>query len=167
MKRRLRLALPLAFVLFLADCTTKELATELLEPAHIAHPVLGNFVRFTLAYNDGAAMGLPVGDNARWPLVAFSLIAVGALIHYAMSTSAGARSRQLGLGLVIGGALGNLVSRAFSQRGVVDFIDVGIGTHRFYIFNVADIGITMGALLLAILIYRSPRVEAQAPPSTA
>ena len=159
MIRRLRLAIPLAFVLFLADCSTKELATELLEPAHIAHPVLGTFVRFTLTYNDGAAMSLPIGDNARWPLVAFSLLALGAFVYYAFSAQFGARARQIGLGLLMGGTLGNVFSRAFSQRGVVDFIDVGFGSYRFYVFNVADIGITLGALLLAILIYRSPQPE--------
>src|SRR5689334_20277932 len=107
MKRRLRLAIPLAFVLFLADCTTKDLASALLEPAHVAHPILGNFLRFTLTYNEGAAMSLPLGDNSRWPLVALGLLGVGAFIYYAFSAQFSGRARQIGFGLLIGGALGN------------------------------------------------------------
>jgi signal peptidase II len=158
MKRRIRLALPLAFVLFLADCTTKDIASQLLEPAHVAHPVVGNLIRFTLTYNDGAAMSLPLplGDNARWVLVAVGLVGVSAFIYYACSAQFNTRARQIGFGLLIGGALGNLASRAFSPRGVADFIDIGIGTHRFYVFNVADIWISLGGVLLAFLIYRSP-----------
>lgn len=155
MSRRIRLALPLAFVFFLTDCTTKDIASELLEPAHVAHPILGNLLRFTLTYNDGAAMSLPLGDHARWFLVAFGVVGVSAFIYYAFSAQFSTRGSQIGLGLLIGGAIGNLASRAFSPRGVVDFIDIGIGNHRFYIFNVADIGITVGALLLAVLLYRS------------
>jgi signal peptidase II len=169
MSRRIRLALPLAFVFFLADCTTKDLASELLEPAHVAHPVIGNLVRFTLTYNDGAAMSLPLplGDNPRWPLVALGVLGVSAFVYYALSAEFSGRARQIGFGLLIGGALGNLASRAFSPRGVVDFIDVGIGTNRFYIFNVADIGVTLGAVLLAILIHRTPTEGPSRAPDTA
>jgi signal peptidase II len=52
------------------------------------------------------------------------------------------------LALVAGGAAGNLIDRLRWDRGVVDFIDVGLGNTRFYIFNVADAAITVGAILL-------------------
>ena len=104
-------------------------------------------------------MSLPIGDNLRWLLVAFGVLAVGAFVYYAFSSEFSSRARQIGLGILMGGAVGNLASRAFSHRGVVDFIDVGFGSHRFYVFNVADIGITLGAVLLAFLIYRAPQAE--------
>ena len=66
------------------------------------------------------------------------------------------------LGLIIGGALGNLTDRLRSPRGVVDFIDMGLGDYRFWTFNVADVGVTAGAaLLLYLLLRRSRPDEAQ------
>jgi signal peptidase II len=59
------------------------------------------------------------------------------------------------LALVMGGALGNLLDRLRSTRGVVDFIDLGVGTWRFWTFNLADVGVSVGALLLAWHLARS------------
>lgn len=56
-----------------------------------------------------------------------------------------------------GGAVGNLLDRIRSARGVVDFIDLGIGDVRFWTFNMADVGITCGAIVLAILLAREER----------
>jgi signal peptidase II len=56
--------------------------------------------------------------------------------------------------------VGNLLDRLRSARGVVDFIDIGIGTHRFWTFNIADIGVTIGtAMLTWILCVRTSREE--------
>jgi len=67
----------------------------------------------------------------------------------------------LALGLAWGGAAGNLIDR-FLQRdgirnGVVDFIDIGIGDVRFWTFNVADSAVTVGALMLAWVLWREDR----------
>jgi signal peptidase II len=51
--------------------------------------------------------------------------------------------------------VGNLTDRLISSRGVVDFIDVGIGDARFYTFNIADSAVTVGAILLAVISMRS------------
>ena len=67
---------------------------------------------------------------------------------------AGDRFRQLALGLVAGGAAGNLIDRIRSGRGVVDFLDVGIGALRWPTFNVADIAVSCGAIALAISLWR-------------
>lgn len=61
-----------------------------------------------------------------------------------------------------GGAIGNIFDRIRFRAGVVDFIDVGLGNHRFWIFNVADAGITIGALVLAFTLLRA---EPETPPS--
>jgi signal peptidase II len=65
-------------------------------------------------------------------------------------------AQAVALALIAGGALGNLIDRLRSIRGVVDFIDVGIGDWRFWTFNVADMGVTTGAALLALLLIRRP-----------
>ena len=155
--RRLRLALPLAATILMADCTTKELAVERLSPEQIPHAVAGDLIQFTLTYNDGAAMNLPVGENPRWRLVGLSLVMILVLLRLLWRTPETATGRRAALGLILGGAIGNLVSRVSGTRGVVDFIDVGFGSARFWIFNVADIAVTCGALLLAWVIWNEDR----------
>ncbi len=61
--------------------------------------------------------------------------------------------------LLWAGAAGNLWDRVRSPRGVVDFIDVGLGGWRFWIFNVADVAITLGAVLLAVTLAREDRAR--------
>ena len=154
--RRVRLALPLAFLLFLADCTTKELAVEHLVPEHVAHPVIGDLLQFTLAYNNVAAMSIPLGPYGRWLLVSVGTVVVIVLLRAAFTGPRGRSAQQVAVGLLLGGALGNLTSRILSERGVVDFIDIGIGTRRFYIFNLADVAITAGVVVWAYALHRAP-----------
>jgi signal peptidase II len=63
------------------------------------------------------------------------------------------------LALVAGGALGNLLDRLRSARGVVDFIDIGVGSYRLWTFNIADLGVTAGGVLLAVLLLRRSNEE--------
>lgn len=154
--RRLRFALPLALAVLVLDCTTKQVAVESLVPERAPHDVAGDVIRFTLVYNQGAAMGLPFGAIGRWPMVALGLVIISVLVALLWRTPARAVWQRVALGLILGGALGNLLSRASSARGVVDFIDVGLGATRFYVFNVADIGVCVGAVLLAIVLWRTP-----------
>ncbi len=67
---------PIVATVFLADCATKAVAVQELSPAHVPHPVLGQFLRFTLGYNPAGAMSLSLGSLSR-PLL--SLVAVLAL----------------------------------------------------------------------------------------
>jgi signal peptidase II len=75
--------------------------------------------------------------------------------------------RQLALGLVAGGAAGNLIDRVRSARGVVDFLDVGIGTLRWPTFNVADIAVSCGAIALVISMWREDAHRAQTESASA
>lgn len=144
---------PVAAVLLLTDCATKELAVEHLPP-YSPQEVVGDLIRVKLAFNPGAAMGLSLGPFSR---PAFTLIALGTLfflLHLYRQTDATDKWRAAALGLVFGGAVGNLADRVRSPRGVVDFIDVGLGGYRFWTFNLADAGVTVGALALAWLLWR-------------
>jgi signal peptidase II len=91
-----------------------------------------------------------------------AVAAILALLVLYRRTAPEARLRAAALALVAGGAMGNLLDRLRSPLGVVDFIDVGIGDARFWTFNVADVGVTVGAVLLAMVLWREeqPRVEA-------
>ena len=116
--------------------------------------VVGEWVRLHLVYNRGAAFGLHLGPYSRWIFLVIAVLAVVILYRMSVSSPPGDRFRQLALGLVAGGAVGNLIDRIRSDQGVVDFLDVGIGALRWPTFNVADIGVTCGAVLLAILLWK-------------
>ena len=142
-----------------ADCATKLAAVEELSPAYVPHEVAGDVVRLTLAYNPGAAMSLSVGEHDRATFTFLAVVALGVLTALYRRTPGPARTQAVALALITGGALGNLVDRLRSPQGVVDFIDIGVGSLRFWTFNLADVGVTAGALLLAVSIWRSTQDE--------
>lgn len=141
-------------MLVLTDCSTKELIQSELAGNPGPHSVLGDWLRFTLAYNPGAALSLSLGNASRFVFSSIALGAIGALLVLYRKTAADASLRAAALAMVAGGALGNLLDRLRSPRGVVDFIDIGIGDSRFWTFNIADIGVTVGALMLAVVFWR-------------
>ncbi len=140
--------LVIAATVVAGDIFSKQLALAFLPPSGIPLEVAGDWVRFTLAFNRGAAFGMHVGP---WSRIVFSAFAVGmvAVLLVSAGRVAGPAQRLVtAMGLVAGGALGNLVDRIRWDRGVVDFIDVGVGLTRFWTFNLADSAITVGAVLL-------------------
>ncbi len=136
-------------VILAVDLATKALAERSLD-SHSVVPVLGDFLRLHLVYNTGAAFGLDLGPYSRWIFLATAVLAVLFLTQLAWNSAPLDRFRLLALGLVAGGASGNLVDRVRSSQGVVDFLDLGLGTVRFPTFNVADLGVSAGAMLLAV-----------------
>jgi signal peptidase II len=157
--RNPRLAAPLALLVLLVDCTTKELAVTTLSPEHVPHPIAGEVLRLTLAYNQDGAMSLPLGQFGRWPLIAIGIAIVAILVRLLWRTPPESAWRRAALGLLIGGALGNIGSRIWTTRGVVDFIDIGVGSWRFFTFNVADIAVFLGACILAYRLWREQEEE--------
>jgi signal peptidase II len=140
-------------VVLAADIATKFLAErELLRSA--GRTVLGDWLQLRLVYNPGAAFGLNLGPLSRWIFMGVAVAAVFLLFRYHRMAEPGDWFRQLALGLVSGGALGNLVDRVRSSQGVVDFLDVGIGAYRWPTFNVADMAVSCGAIALAISLWR-------------
>jgi signal peptidase II len=123
-------------------------------------PVFGDYVRLTYIYNPGAAFGLHLGPYSRIFFLALSVAAVVILFMIFRSTPLTDRARLIAVSLVTGGALGNMFDRVRSPRGVVDFLDVGVGHVRWPVFNVADIAVTTGAILLAISLWREEQGEA-------
>ena len=152
-----------AVIVVVLDVVTKVLAARLLEPEHVPHEIIGEIVRFTLAYNPGAAFSMSLGPYSRVIFGALAVIALVILWRLYRQTQPGEVARVLALGLAWGGAAGNLIDRLRSPRGVVDFIDIGVGDVRFWTFNVADSAVTVGALLLAWVLWREDREEGKAP----
>jgi signal peptidase II len=152
---------PILLVIAVVDVITKAAAERLLLPRGIPHEVLGNTLRFTLVYNPGAAFGLNLGPQSRWIFAALTLVALVILGRLYRTTRPAHATRVVALALVCAGAIGNLFDRMRSFFGVVDFIDVGVGDARWPTFNVADMAVSVGAGLLAWVLWQEDR-EARA-----
>ena len=164
-----RLFWPILIAIVAVDILTKRIAVGALgSQQRIPHEALGDWMRFTLVYNPGAAFGLHVGEYSRWVFMALTIGALLILGRLYISTKAGDASRVTALSLVCGGALGNLLDRITSHRGVIDFIDVGVRDARWPTFNVADMAVSIGAFLLAVVLWSEDRaLEVGGPPALA
>jgi signal peptidase II len=153
-------AIPVFLLVVILDQITKLVAEATL--AATPRPVFGEWFRFALVYNPGAAFGLHLGPYSRWifmGLTAGALVILGRL--YQQTEDHDVR-RVLSISLVAAGAVGNVIDRIRSEYGVVDFIDIGFGAHRWPTFNVADIAVSSGAFLLALVLWHEERREAEA-----
>lgn len=142
------------------DLWTKSWALRELATSGHGHELLGGLVPLTLAFNKGAAFGIRIGEDSRWffiPVTIIALVLLGILMKQAVARD---YLRIGSISLVVSGALGNLYDRVRWDRGVVDFLGpVDLGLWNFPIFNVADMAITCGAVLLAISFWLEEREE--------
>jgi signal peptidase II len=145
-----------------ADVLTKWWAETALRPQGFPRGIAGEWLRLTLVYNPGAAFGLNVGEHSRWVFMALTVIALAILGRLYLNTRDGDMPRSIALALVCAGALGNLIDRVRSGRGVVDFIDIGVGATRWPTFNVADMAVSSGAVLLAWVLWYQDQQESAA-----
>ena len=150
---------PIAVVLTL-DVVTKAWVMNTFQLYEQAS-VIGDFFRFTYTHNPGAAFGINIGEHSRIFFLILSLVALGVLGAIYRGTPSSDRLRVLAISLVAAGALGNIWDRIRLEQGVVDFLDFGIGAHRFPVFNIADSSVTVGAVLLLISFWLEGRQEAR------
>lgn len=139
----------LAMTVIVLDQLTKYWILAVLRlPEYASHDVVWP-LQFTRIWNQGVSFGmLQAGEDlVRWGLVVFSIGVAALLVAWARSQAR--LLPALGLGLVIGGAIGNAVDRA-RFGAVVDFIDVQRLGFFPWIFNIADSGITIGVILLLL-----------------
>ena len=140
------------------DFVTKRWALDaLLEESS---ELFGGLLPLTLAFNKGAAFGLSIGEDSRWffiPVTIIALILLAVLLRQAEDRD---WWRVTAISLVVSGALGNLWDRVRWDQGVVDFLGpVDLIFWNFPIFNVADMAITTGAIMLAISFWLEDRAE--------
>ncbi len=140
---RWRVFVAVAVAVVVLDQLTKAWLVARLAPGQ-SMDVLGEWLRLVHGQNTGALFGL-FRDSAAG-FAAVSIVVIGAILWYE-SRSGGTRFVSLALGLLFGGALGNLADR-LRLGYVVDFVDAGIGTLRFWTFNVADASISLAIVLL-------------------
>ena len=110
--------------------------------------VLGNFFRLTYVENSGIVFGIDVG-SAMPLFTLLSLVATALIIYLLYRERLNIMPVRLALAVVLGGAIGNAIDRILWSK-VVDFMDFGIASYRFYIFNVADMAVTLGVALYLI-----------------
>jgi signal peptidase II len=146
------------------DHATKIAATGLLP--HGGFSVASDLLRFELAYNHGAFLG--VGANlpgAVRKLILLGVVPLGlfATIVWMLRAGAASRAQLTGIALIVGGGLGNWIDRLLHQGRVTDFVSVGVGPLRTGIFNVADVAVVSGLLLLLIATHGAERNRDASP----
>lgn len=109
--------------------------------------VIDGVLKITLIRNTGAAFGMLQGGRVF--LIISSVIASIFIIFLAQRIPEKERAKQVFLGMILGGALGNLIDRLY-PGSVIDFINMGIGSYRWPFYNVADSAVTVGGILLII-----------------
>jgi len=122
-------------------------------------PIVDGLLSLTLVLNPGLAFGLLGGlpEAWRWTVAVLSLVALAVLARVALRVlPAGGPTGRLAIGLIFGGAVGNLIDRA-RFGAVVDFVDVYWRGWHWPAFNVADSAITIGVALLALRMLAEPR----------
>lgn len=149
--QRLGLVSAVAASVAIVDLLTKSIAEELL--SRNGSVVITPFLNLRLGYNTGISFGLlrATSGSAVIAMIAVQSLIVMGLVLLAVRNSA--RLERLALALILGGALGNIVDR-FQDGAVTDFLDVHLSGWHWPTFNVADIAITCGAVLLILVSLR-------------
>lgn len=133
----------LAIAVVVADQLSKAWLVSILAPGQSTQ-VVGDLVRLVHSRNAGGLFGLLQGQAL--PFAALSIVVMGLIVGY-HARSGRSPYLTVTLGLLLGGAIGNLIDRV--RLGyVVDFVDAGIGSLRWYTFNVADASISLAIVLL-------------------
>lgn len=114
-----------------------------------AHNLFGDFVRLTYIENPGMAFGIQFGGQKFFTI--FAAVAAVVIFVYIVRARTEKVSLRLALALILGGAIGNLIDRMLYSK-VVDFVDVGVGSTRWPIFNLADSAVTIGMIILVSLV---------------
>lgn len=141
--------LGLSAAVIVLDQLSKWWALSALQPAGVQHPVIPGFLNWTLAFNTGAAFSF-LADGAGWQRWFFVLLAVAisaVLVGWLRRTPRRDWRTALPLALIVGGAVGNLIDRLHAAQ-VTDFIHVHFRQWNYPVFNIADCGITVGAVML-------------------
>ncbi len=147
---RLVLALVILLPCVACDQFSKQLAEEHLKDAGV-HSFLGDTLRLVYAENTGAFLGLgqELSAELRFALlIVLTGLLLLLLLGYLIVRWKMARTQFIALILILAGGIGNLIDRATQNGVVVDFLNVGVGTLRSGIFNVADVAVMTGFVVL-------------------
>lgn len=139
----------IAFGIIILDQLTKWLVVRNMEVRE-SIPIVENIIHLTSHRNAGAAFGILQGQM--WLFYVATVAVVAVIIYMIQTQLEGSRWYGTALGLILGGAIGNFIDRLL-EGAVVDFIDVYIFTYNFPIFNVADISLVTGVIMVIIHVF--------------
>lgn len=151
--------LGLAVLVVVADQLAKAWLVSFLAPGE-RRSVIGDVLRLVFSQNSGALFGLFKSQAVLFGIVSIGVI--GLIVWYHASSGRDLRL-SVALGLLLGGAVGNMIDR-LRLGYVVDFVDLGVGNVRWYTFNLADTAISGAILLLILLALRPTRARPPARP---
>ncbi|HZY45337.1 MAG TPA: signal peptidase II [Anaerolineae bacterium] len=160
MLRRSTVAILLiALLLITLDQVSKYLVSTLLPINGTWSPFPGEdpFFRIIYVYNTGAAFGSFRDLGIVFIPIAFLVIA--GILYYSRRVSDNQKLLRVALGFMLGGASGNLIDRLLRSGHVIDFLDVGVGSTRWYVSNFADISIVLGVILLGVSMWRDEKKQ--------
>lgn len=149
-----------AVLILLSDQLSKLLVSRMLVPG-VASPIIPGFFDLTLVTNTGGIFGILRDAGSATRSILFSaipVVAVALIAWYGWRLPAGRAWSSAALGLILGGAAGNLVDR-FRLGHVIDFLDAYVGTHHWPAFNLADSGICVGVTILLAEGFFAPRAD--------
>ena len=133
-------------IIFILDRLSKYFILELSNSAEKFNIPITSFLNFNLVWNSGIAFGLfSFNENFYYNLITLIIIVITLVILFLAIKSNGAE--KIGFSMIFGGSLGNIFDRLY-YKAVVDFIDLHINNIHWFIFNIADIFITLGVIML-------------------
>jgi signal peptidase II len=138
------------------DQVSKMVARQTLQDSAVIR-LLGDTIRLEYTENPGAflSFGASISEEVRfWVFLVLNGALLMGILMYLILSKQLSTGQTIALSLVLGGGLGNLIDRIFNDGRVIDFLNLGIGSLRTGIFNVADVAITTGVVLLLTLSIR-------------
>jgi signal peptidase II len=156
MTRRIILILLVTLSCVACDQLSKSVARQTLADSGVIR-LLGDTIRLQYTENPGAflSFGADISEEVRfWIFTLLIGALLGGLLAYLIASRTPSAIQTVGLSLILGGGLGNLIDRVTNEGRVIDFLNLGMGSLRTGIFNVADVAITIGA---SFLVYEAIR----------
>jgi signal peptidase II len=143
------ISLTIVFIVFLSDRVSKYIILKLSQPLGELNISVTSFLNFRLIWNNGIAFGLfSFEQDFYYNLFTLLIITITSIVIWLSYKADGLE--KISYLLIIGGSLGNIFDRIL-YSSVPDFIDISINNFHWFIFNVADIFISIGVVLLIIL----------------
>ena len=147
----------MGFVIFIDQIS--KLLIKLYLPYYGSVEIIHNYLKFTFLENKGIAFGIDTSSFHIY-ITILTIIAIIVMFYYYLNIKPERKYEGLALSLIIGGAIGNAIDRILvlipnsGYNGVIDFIDIGINNFRWYVFNIADTSISIGAILYILFQYK-------------